>query len=156
MSITGIVIATVIVGGVGIFIGLFLGAAGEKFAVEVDEKEVAVRECLPGNNCGGCGFPGCAGLAAAIAKGEAQVNACPVGGDAVGKQIAAIMGVESRQSVRMTAFVSLYGRLRPDLSALYIYRNRRLPYAKLCAQWRSQILYLWLSWLWHLCKGVSF
>ena len=53
MSIVGIVIATVIVGGVGIFIGLFLGAAGEKFAVEVDEKEVAIRECLPGNNCGG-------------------------------------------------------------------------------------------------------
>ena len=68
--ITGIVIAAVLVGGVGLFIGVFLGLAGKKFAVEVDEKEVAVREQLPGNNCGGCGYPGCDGLAAAIAKGE--------------------------------------------------------------------------------------
>ncbi len=51
--ITGIIIAAVLVGGVGLFIGLFLGVAGKKFAVEVDEKEVQVREELPGNNCGG-------------------------------------------------------------------------------------------------------
>ena len=109
MSITGIVIATVIVGGVGIFIGLFLGAAGEKFAVEVDEKEVAVRECLPGNNCGGCGYAGCDGLAAAIARGEAPVNGCPVGGAPVGEKIAAIMGVEADAGVRKVAFVKCAG-----------------------------------------------
>ena len=67
--VTGIVIAAVLVGGVGLFIGVFLGVAGKKFAVEVDEKEILVREELPGNNCGGCGYPGCDGLAAAIAKG---------------------------------------------------------------------------------------
>ena len=55
----GIVIAALLVGGTGLFIGLFLGVAGVKFAVEVDEKEVAVREVLPGNNCGGCGYAGC-------------------------------------------------------------------------------------------------
>ena len=109
MSITGIIIATVIVGGVGIFIGLFLGAAGEKFAVEVDEKEVAVRECLPGNNCGGCGYAGCDGLAAAIARGEAPVNGCPVGGAPVGAKIAAIMGVEADEGVRKVAFVKCAG-----------------------------------------------
>lgn len=57
MSIASILLATAIVGGTGIIIGVLLSVAGEKFAVEVDEKEVAVRECLPGNNCGGCGFP---------------------------------------------------------------------------------------------------
>ena len=40
--ITGIVIAAVLVGGVGLFIGLFLGVAGKNFAVEVDEKEIKV------------------------------------------------------------------------------------------------------------------
>ena len=74
--ITGIVIAAVLVGGVGLFIGVFLGLAGKKFAVEVDEKEVAVREQLPGNNCGGCGYRGCDGLAGAIARGEAPLKAC--------------------------------------------------------------------------------
>ena len=90
--ITGVLTATAIVGGVGLFIGLFLGVAAIKFKVEVDEKEEAVLNALPGNNCGGCGFPGCSGLAAAIAKGEAPVNACPVGGEPVGKVIAGIMG----------------------------------------------------------------
>ena len=70
MSITGILIAAACVGIVGIFVGLFLGVAGIKFKVEVDEKEEAVLAALPGNNCGGCGFAGCSGLAAAIAKGE--------------------------------------------------------------------------------------
>ena len=42
MSITGILIAAACVGIVGIFVGLFLGVAGIKFKVEVDEKEEAV------------------------------------------------------------------------------------------------------------------
>ena len=42
MSITGIIIAAAIVGGTGLFIGVFLGIAGKKFAVEVDEREEAI------------------------------------------------------------------------------------------------------------------
>lgn len=109
MSIAGVLIATAIVGGIGLFTGLFLGIAAIRFRVEVDEKEEAVLEALPGNNCGGCGFPGCSGLAAAIAKGEAPVNACPVGGEAVGKVIAGIMGVEAEATVRTVAFVECQG-----------------------------------------------
>ena len=109
MSVMGILAAAAVVGVTGIFVGLFLGAAGIKFKVEVDEKEEAVLAALPGNNCGGCGYAGCSGLAAAIAKGEALVNACPVGGEAVGSKIAAIMGVEAGTSRRMTAFVACMG-----------------------------------------------
>ena len=109
MSITGILIAAACVGIVGIFVGLFLGVAGIKFKVEVDEKEEAVLAALPGNNCGGCGFAGCSGLAAAIAKGEAAVNTCPVGGEEVGKKIAAIMGVEAEASERKVAYVHCQG-----------------------------------------------
>ena len=109
MSMTGILVATLSVGAVGLFVGLFLGIAGIKFKVEVDEKEEAVLGVLPGNNCGGCGYAGCSGLAAAIAKGEAPVNACPVGGEKVGNQIAQIMGVEAGDSVRQVAFVRCLG-----------------------------------------------
>ena len=109
MSAMGILSAAALTGGIGLFIGLFLGAAAIIFKVQVNEKEEAVLAVLPGNNCGGCGFPGCSGLAAAIAKGDAEVNACPVGGEAVGKQIAAIMGVESGEAVRMAAFVHCTG-----------------------------------------------
>ena len=109
MSITGVLIAALIVGGTGVFIGVFLGIAGKKFAVEVDEKEEAILAELPGNNCGGCGYAGCSGLAAAIAKGEAEVGSCPVGGAAVAAKIGAIMGQEVGESVREVAFVKCAG-----------------------------------------------
>ncbi|MBR6326573.1 MAG: RnfABCDGE type electron transport complex subunit B [Lachnospiraceae bacterium] len=109
MSISGILLAAGIVAAVGIFVGLFLGIAGIRFKVEVDEREEAVLAALPGNNCGGCGYPGCSGLAAAIVKGEAAVNTCPVGGEPVGKKIGEIMGVEAGESRRMVAFVACAG-----------------------------------------------
>ena len=105
----GILVATAIVGIVGLIVGLFLGIAAISFKVEVDEREEAILEALPGNNCGGCGYAGCSGLAAAIVKGEAPVNACPVGGEAVGKNIAAIMGVEAESGNRQVAFVHCKG-----------------------------------------------
>lgn len=109
MSGISVLTAAAVVGIVGIFIGLFLGAAGIVFKVEVNEKEEAVLNALPGNNCGGCGFPGCSGLATAIANGEAPVNACPVGGEKVGAKIAEIMGVEAQETVRKVAFVHCQG-----------------------------------------------
>lgn len=74
----GILAATLMVGGTGLLIGILLGIAGKKFYVEVDERETKVREALPGNNCGGCGYPGCDGAAAAVVKGEAPISVCPV------------------------------------------------------------------------------
>ncbi len=109
MDIVAILLAGIVVGIVGIFIGLFLGFFREKFKIEVDEKEEAVLAVLPGNNCGGCGYPGCSGLAAAIAKGEAPVNQCPVGGEPVAKKVSEIMGVEETESVKMAAFVKCNG-----------------------------------------------
>lgn len=109
MSVTGILTAAAVIGITGLLVGLLLGVAAKKFAVEVNEKEILVREQLPGNNCGGCGFAGCDALAKAIAAGEAPVNACPVGGAPVAKEIGAIMGVSSEEKERMTAFVKCSG-----------------------------------------------
>ena len=44
--VTGIIIAAAVVGILGILIGVFLGIASEKFKVEVDEKEILVRNEL--------------------------------------------------------------------------------------------------------------
>ena len=101
--VTGIIHAAILVGVIGILIGLLLGFAGIKLAVPVDEKEIEVREFLPGNNCGGCGYAGCDALAKAIAAGEAPVNACPVGGAAVAEKIGAVMG--SRQIITVSLTV---------------------------------------------------
>ena len=109
MSMTGILLAAVIVGGTGLLIGVFLGISGKAFAVEVDEREEAILGVLPGNNCGGCGYAGCSGLAAAIVKGEAEVGACPVGGAPVAAKIGDIMGQAAGDQVRQTAFVKCGG-----------------------------------------------
>lgn len=108
MNITGILSACLAVGGIGIVIGVLLGIAGKKFAVEADEKETAIRALLPGSNCGGCGYAGCDALAEAIAKGEAPANGCPVGGAAVAEKVAEILGVEV-ETVKKAAFVKCAG-----------------------------------------------
>ncbi|MGL5260028.1 MAG: RnfABCDGE type electron transport complex subunit B [Lachnospiraceae bacterium] len=109
MNIAGILIATVTVAVIGLLIGLFLGIAAIKFKVEVDENEEKILGILPGNNCGGCGFPGCSGLAGAIAKNEATSSACPVCSDELRAQINAIMGTSSEKSEKMVAFVACQG-----------------------------------------------
>ena len=109
MNVTAIIIATAVIAGVGLFIGIFLGIAGVKFEVEVDERAVAIREELPGANCGGCGFAGCDALAEAIAAGTAPVSACPVCSSEVHNKIASIMGVSAGEGVRQVAFVKCAG-----------------------------------------------
>lgn len=109
MDMTGIIIAVAIIGGLGLIVSIFLSFFAKKFAVEVDEREVAVIEALPGNNCGGCGYPGCSGLAAAIVKGEAPVSGCPVGGKSVADEVAKIMGVDAGDYVKTVAFVKCNG-----------------------------------------------
>ena len=71
---TGLLLAAVVIGAIGIIIGVLLGIASEKFKVEVDEKEILVRAELPGNNCGGCGFPGCDGLAAVLLQAPLRLT----------------------------------------------------------------------------------
>ena len=102
-------ITTLVIAVIGVIVAVGLVFTGKKFAVEVDEREVAVREKLPGNNCGACGYAGCDALAAAIAKGNAPVNACPVGGAAAAQDIGDIMGTTAGAMERKTAFVACKG-----------------------------------------------
>ncbi|MBR1560035.1 MAG: RnfABCDGE type electron transport complex subunit B [Clostridia bacterium] len=104
-----IIVTTLVIAIVGIVVGAGLVYTGNKFHVDVDEREAAVRECLPGNNCGACGYAGCDAMAAAIAKGEAPVNGCPVGGAPVAEQIGQIMGASAEAVERNVAFVRCKG-----------------------------------------------
>ena len=104
-----ILITTLVIAVVGIIVGEGLVYTSRKFHVEVDERESAVRECLPGNNCGACGYAGCDAMAAAIASGDAPVNGCPVGGAPVAEKIGEIMGVTAEAAERKTAFVRCKG-----------------------------------------------
>ncbi len=86
--------AIISLGVMGAAFGGLLAFAAQKFAVEADPRVEAIKAALPGANCGACGKPGCAGLAEAIARGEVPVNACPVGGAAVGAKVGEIMGIK--------------------------------------------------------------
>ena len=109
---TAVLIGVGVLGGLGLILGLLLSVANKVFEIPSDPKRDAVRNALPGANCGGCGYAGCDALADAIAAGKAPVNACPVGGAAAAAEIAKIMGVEETpQEVRKVATVVCQGTL---------------------------------------------
>lgn len=94
-NIIPIVWSIVILGGLGAVFGLILGVASKKFAVQVDERVSAVRDLLPGANCGGCGFPGCDGFASSLASGKAEISNCAVLNAETAKQIGDILGMNA-------------------------------------------------------------
>ena len=89
-----IIIAALVLGVMGLVFGLVLTATSKIFAVPSNPQRDAVREALPGANCGGCGYPGCDGCADAIAAGKAPADACPVCSAEAKAKIAEIMGAE--------------------------------------------------------------
>ena len=95
--------------GHGLLMGALLALASKLFAVKKDEKAEAIKECLPGANCGGCGYSGCDAYAAAVSAGDAPVNKCSVGGAEAASKIAQIMGVDAGEQVRMRAQVMCSG-----------------------------------------------
>lgn len=104
-----ILLSIAVLGVLGALFGAILAFASKIFHVEVDPKQAAVRECLAGANCGGCGYPGCDGYAAAVAKGEAPTNRCVAGGAETAAKIAEVMGVSASNVEKMVAFVPCSG-----------------------------------------------
>ena len=104
-----ILIATLVVGVVGLLLGLALVTASKKFYVEVDDRVTKVRECLRGANCGACGYAGCDAVAEAIVKGEARVDACPGNSTENIAKIAAILGKETIHQDPQVAFIRCGG-----------------------------------------------
>ena len=93
-----IIFAVLVLGAIAIVFGLILSVAAKVFEVKVDERLPKIQECLAGANCGGCGYPGCAGCAEAILAGKAPVTACAPAGAEGAKKSAAIMGVDAGAS----------------------------------------------------------
>lgn len=77
----------------GAALGIVLGIANRYLQVEGNPIVEELTALMPGSNCGQCGFPGCAGAAAAIADGSASPTCCPPGGKALAAAIAAKLGI---------------------------------------------------------------
>ncbi len=108
-----ILIAVAVLGGIGLIAAVVLFVCSKKFAVEEDSRIGEVSALLPQANCGGCGFPGCAGLAGALVKGADAGSidglSCPVAGPAVMGQIADLLGMAIANSDPKVAVVRCNG-----------------------------------------------
>ena len=88
-----IVIPVALVAVVGLLASCMLSYASKVFAVQEDQLFLDLRAELPGANCGGCGFAGCDDYAHAMAEGgETPCTKCSVGGPAVAKKLASLLG----------------------------------------------------------------
>jgi electron transport complex protein RnfB len=79
---------------VAAFFGLLLGYSAIRFRVEGDPVVDKIDAILPQTQCGQCTYAGCRPYAEAIAKGEAGINQCPPGGEAVIIALADLLDVE--------------------------------------------------------------
>ena len=105
--------AVIVLGVIALIAAVVLYACSKKFAVYEDPRIGQVQELLPGANCGGCGFAGCADMAGALVKacdaGSIDGLLCPVGGQAVMGQVADLLGMAVANSEPKVAVVRCYG-----------------------------------------------
>ena len=73
MKLVSALLLMLILGGL---IGLALGIASKKLYVESDTRVDDVLAMLPGYNCGGCGNPGCSGMAEKLVEGSGTIDQC--------------------------------------------------------------------------------
>ena len=104
-----VIISVISVSVIALLCGILLVVAAKVMAVEENPLFAPIRECLPGANCGACGFSGCAGYAAALAKGEAQPGLCAPGGKEAAAAIANILGTDAVDVQPKTAVVRCMG-----------------------------------------------
>ncbi|MCR5151176.1 MAG: RnfABCDGE type electron transport complex subunit B [Clostridiales bacterium] len=105
-----IISAVIIVSVIGAIAAFILAVASKIFAVPVDEKAEKIRECLPGANCGACGYSGCDGYAAALSSGkETNAALCNPGGNDAAKAISEITGLAAGEIIPSAAVVLCCG-----------------------------------------------
>lgn len=109
MHLFDILIPAAVFAGLGIVFGILLAIAAHVFAVKTDERIPKILEQLPGANCGGCGYSGCAALAEAIVDGKATPGACRACSESGRSVIADLMGLPKESYVPMHAHVLCSG-----------------------------------------------
>lgn len=114
--------STLLLLGLGLAAGVGLVIASRVFYVWEDPKVLAITDALPGANCGGCGYAGCAASAEAIASGQAPPNVCVVGGLEVAQAVGRVIGQAVEERVPESSSLSCkYGWEETEL--LYDYNG---------------------------------
>ena len=104
-----VLLAVIIVSAIGFALGLVLSVASIVMAVKTDERVEALRNELPGANCGACGFSGCDGYAEALAEGKVKPGLCAPGGTELNEKLGEILGVSVEMAEPKVAVVKCNG-----------------------------------------------
>ena len=107
--IIDVLIALATVVAIAILMGTLLALVTHFFSVKESRRKLRARACLPGVNCGACGFKGCDDYASALAEGKAAPNLCVPGGEDTAKAIGEVLGVEVGAIKKEVAFVHCNG-----------------------------------------------
>jgi len=114
-----VIVAVVVITAAGGAFGLAIGYVAKTFAVELNPRIEEVAGMLPGVNCGGCGYAGCADFAGAIVAGKAAPGQCPVSSADATAKIAGLMGVSTSVKVPQVAVVLCGGNEQQSLRIPY-------------------------------------
>ena len=108
-----ILLAVIVLGAIAFVAALILYVCAKKFAVHEDHRVGEVQSLLPGANCGGCGFAGCAAMAGALVKGADSGSIdgllCPVGGQETMKRVADLLDMTVSETKPRVAVVRCNG-----------------------------------------------
>jgi electron transport complex protein RnfB len=77
-------------------LGALLGAMAARVRTDPHALVERIDALLPQTQCAQCRYPGCRPYAEAIARGEADIDRCPPGGDATVRALAELLGREPR------------------------------------------------------------
>lgn len=114
--------AVAVMTGLGLFFAVVLAVAYRFLRVEEDPRLEVVEELLPGNNCGACGQPGCAGFAEKVVTGELSPGKCTVADAGTLAEIASFLGVGVGEEERRIARLRCAGG-RGNVQDLAEYRG---------------------------------
>lgn len=89
-----IALSALVMGVIALLLGILITIVAKKFSIPVDTRTDEITQLLPGANCGGCGYSGCSGYAAALSSGEEKNTAkCSVGGQDTAQEVATYLGL---------------------------------------------------------------
>ena len=86
--------AILTIGALAALFGLILGFSALRLRRDDDPVVERIDALLPQTQCGQCGHPGCRPYAEAIARGEAEINQCPPGGEETVRALANLLDRE--------------------------------------------------------------
>lgn len=106
---SGMTIAILTLAALAFLFASLLVLAHRKLHVDEDPRIDAALQMLPGTNCGACGYPGCLGLAEAMAGGQALPGKCTVMSEDEREDVARFLGVDVGAEEKVVARLACAG-----------------------------------------------